>query len=287
MRSPVVWLGGKSRLAPVLNSLLPRHNTYVEVFGGGASLLFYKRPSPVEVYNDTDEGLVNFFRVLRSPKKCALLRRKLEMTPYSRAEFRTLRNVDGERISDVERAYRWFCVMRMNFGSQLGKSWGVSIHGSSCGVASCVHRFQASAATVEQACVRVRDLVVECRDWRKLCLRYDSVNTLLFLDPPYAPSTRRSGRYVHEMTEDDHAELVQFLLHCRSKIILCGYDNPAYQDLLRRGWWKMSRPSRCCLNNRPGSNRPRQHRVESIWLNYKVKVFATVDSGKGLLQPPA
>ena len=66
MRSPISWFGGKMRLAKRIVPLLPPHTTYVEPFGGGAAVLFAKPPSPVEVYNDLDGGLVNFFRVLRN-----------------------------------------------------------------------------------------------------------------------------------------------------------------------------------------------------------------------------
>lgn len=68
--------------------LIPPHHTYVEVFGGGAALLFNKEPSPVEVYNDIDGNLVNFFRVLRDPEKFQRFYQLLQLTPYSREEFR-------------------------------------------------------------------------------------------------------------------------------------------------------------------------------------------------------
>lgn len=44
--------------------LIPPHKIYVEPFGGGASLLFAKEPSPVEVYNDIDSAV----RVIASCK---------------------------------------------------------------------------------------------------------------------------------------------------------------------------------------------------------------------------
>lgn len=71
LRSPICWFGGKGLMVSKLLPLIPPHHIYVEVFGGGASLLFAKEPSPVEVYNDIDSGLVNFFRVLRDPEKFA------------------------------------------------------------------------------------------------------------------------------------------------------------------------------------------------------------------------
>lgn len=65
-----------------LLKLMPlKHQEYVEVFGGGASLLFAKTPSPLEVYNDLDQGLVNFFRVLRDPETFERFRHAVEATP--------------------------------------------------------------------------------------------------------------------------------------------------------------------------------------------------------------
>lgn len=61
LRSPIRWLGGKGLIVAKLLPLIPPHRIYVEPFGGGANLLLAKEPSLVEVYNDLDSGLVNFF----------------------------------------------------------------------------------------------------------------------------------------------------------------------------------------------------------------------------------
>ena len=82
--SPVKWFGGKAQLATRIVALLPEHHTYVEPFGGSAAVLLAKQPSPVEVLNDMDGDLVNFWFVLRDYP--AELERRLALTPYSRAE---------------------------------------------------------------------------------------------------------------------------------------------------------------------------------------------------------
>ena len=43
----------------------PPHTTYVEPFGGAASVLLNKDVVPVEIYNDLDTRITRLFRVLR------------------------------------------------------------------------------------------------------------------------------------------------------------------------------------------------------------------------------
>src|SRR3546814_12256195 len=58
-KRPVVrWHGGKWRLAAWVISFFPRHVTYVEPFGGGASVMLQKAPAKAELYNDLDETMI-------------------------------------------------------------------------------------------------------------------------------------------------------------------------------------------------------------------------------------
>jgi len=106
LRSPIKYVGGKGRMITKLLQFIPKHHTYVEPFGGGASLLFAKEPSPIEIYNDIDETLVSFFRVLRNPEKFAKFYHLVTLTPYSRAEFNTCRKTWQDEKDEVKRVYR-------------------------------------------------------------------------------------------------------------------------------------------------------------------------------------
>lgn len=66
LNSPIKWVGGKSRLRQQIIRLLPSHTCYVEPFCGAAWVLFAKPPSKVEIINDIDGDLINFFRVVKS-----------------------------------------------------------------------------------------------------------------------------------------------------------------------------------------------------------------------------
>jgi len=65
--SPICWVGGKRLLRKRILSLFPPHVCYVEVFGGAAWVLFGKDPSisQVEVLNDIDSELINFYEVVK------------------------------------------------------------------------------------------------------------------------------------------------------------------------------------------------------------------------------
>ena len=73
--------GGKYNMLPVILPLLPRHEVWLEAFAGAAWLTFAKPPAAVETINDLDDGVVNFYRVLRDPALLPALVAQLEQTP--------------------------------------------------------------------------------------------------------------------------------------------------------------------------------------------------------------
>ena len=86
-RPALRYHGGKWRLAPWIISHFPAHRTYVEPFGGGASVLMRKPRSYAEVYNDTNAEVVNVFRVLRDPDAAKELERRIRLTPFAPGTF--------------------------------------------------------------------------------------------------------------------------------------------------------------------------------------------------------
>src|SRR5688572_734019 len=106
LRPPVKWHGGKHYLAARISALFPRHHTYVEPFGGAASVLLNKEPAPVEVYNDVNERITRLFRVLR--ERGDELRQRLLLTPYSEREFESAFIPTDDEVEQARRDFvRW------------------------------------------------------------------------------------------------------------------------------------------------------------------------------------
>jgi len=275
MTSPIVWFGGKGNMVYKLVPLIPPHRIYVEVFGGGASLLFAKRPSPVEVYNDIDKGLVNFFRVIRDPEKFARFYHLVAFTPYSREEYDFCRATWEECEDEVERAYRWFVVARMSFSGVFGRSWSSVVTSSHKGMASTTSKWLYVLEMLPRIHERVMRVQIENMDFRKLIPRYDTPDTCFYCDPPYVEETRRElGVYPCEISLDDHRQLVDLLMTVRGKVILSGYRHPVYDPLEEAGWRRFDFETYCHAVGRTRETgiigegaAAGQARIESVWLS--------------------
>ena len=266
-------------MAKKLLPLVPKHRIYVEVFGGGASLLLSKEPSLVEVYNDLDAGLVNLFRVIRDPDLFAEFHRRVQLIPYSRGEFYRYRELwwSGQAPADpVENAVAFFVIARQSFGGLFGRSWSMSVSASRRGMASTVSRWLSAIDLLPEVAERFLRVQIECLDWRRLLPIYDTAETFFYLDPPYLPSTRKAGQYTHELSESDHEDLVDALLALKGKALLSGYANTLYTKLEAAGWRRRDFATVCFAAGRtrafgirgPGSATAKAPRTETVWANY-------------------
>ena len=269
-------------MVSTLLPLIPKHRIYVEAFGGAGALLFAKPRSAVEVYNDIDSGLVNLYRVLRDPESFQQLYKKAVLTPYSREEFYTMRETWSQTEDPVERAYRYYVVARMSFAGIFGNSWALWVAQSSRGISGATRSYLSALERLPEIHQRLSVVQIEHLDFRRIFQIYDSPETFFYLDPPYVPETRRAGEYAHEMSLEDHRELVGILLKIQGRALLSGYQHEVYGPLEEAGWARVDMITNCSVVGRTratglqgrGSLIHKQRRTESLWFNYAPPVAA-------------
>jgi DNA adenine methylase len=227
-----------------------------------ANLFFAKAPAPIEVLNDVDGGLVNFFRVLRDDEQRARLVDLLDYTPYSREEYRECLRTWQAVEAPVEKARRWYMVLQMSIGRRFGSGWGYEVTRNSRvrGFRNSIRRFDAIAE-------RLRYTQIENNDFRKVIKAYDSPNTLFYNDPPYVHDTRNAqDKYQHEMSLDDHRDLVGLLLNLRGMALLSGYRHEVYEPLEAAGWRLVTFPAKTSASLHPRERG--RDRLECLWVSH-------------------
>ena len=126
MKTIIPWIGGKSLLAKRIVSLFPDNiGRYIEVFGGGASVLFYKeKHAPFEVYNDADSQLVNLFKCVKFHR--SELQREISTYINSREVFEDIKELASIRgLTDIQRAAMFFVQAKISYGADR-RSFGCS-----------------------------------------------------------------------------------------------------------------------------------------------------------------
>ncbi|KOF17870.1 hypothetical protein AC244_16015 [Ensifer adhaerens] len=262
------WHGGKWRLAPWIIEHLPAHRVYVEPFGGAASVLIRKRRAYAEIYNDLDDEVVCLFRVLRDPVQAHRLRELLQLTPFARSEFKAAYEMTDDAL---ERCRRLVIRSFMGFGSNAHAS-AAKGHRST-GFRATSNRSGTTPATdwanypaaLDALVERLQGVVIENRPAVEVMAQHDREGTLHYVDPPYMHETRAQGNkydlgwrmYRHELTNDDHAELLDFLRNAAGMVVLSGYDAPLYNDMLA-DWSRVEKQTFA-----DGA----RERTEVLWLN--------------------
>lgn len=254
MRPVLKYPGAKNRLAPWICSRIPEHEVYLEPYFGSGAVFFHKPCSRIETVNDIDDNVVNFFQVLREyPDE---LISKLELTPYARAEYENaFIKTENDDIIEKARKFAVQCWMGFGCSNRYQNGFRTSQQSSSPTTTKQWHDFISIIPVITK---RLQNAQIEKRPAMKLLEMYDTEDVFIYLDPPYLPDIRKKYQYVHEMTYENHVELLEMVLNHPGKIMISGYESELYSTMLS-GWHYESRITR--------AERGIQRR-EFIWMNY-------------------
>lgn len=257
------WYGGKFSHLDFLTPLLPSDAThFCDVFGGSAAVLLNVGPYPVETYNDIDSDLVNFFATLRDRHEELLW--AINLTPFSREELaRACEPVVG--LPDVERARRFYIRARQTRTglaqtSSAGR-WAHCVLTSRAGMSGSVSRWLGSVDGLANIVTRLQRVQIENAPAIEVVQRYDTPETLFYLDPPYVHAARGdTASYGFEMTDAEHHELAEYLAVIRGRAVISGYRTKLYDDLFR-DWHRIDA-------NEQRISSVNAMRQESVWMNF-------------------
>lgn len=233
--SLIRWAGGKNRQLKDLLPLIPHSKSYIEPFGGGASVLLNRTKMPVEVYNDLDGALVNLFQVVRDDQMFAEFAHKLDWVLYAKEEFRTaVDSYDDETLGRIDRAILFYTMLNQSISGKRLASAGDFARGR---MDSLAERFKMRQAKLGAIHNRLRGVQIECRDALDVLQEWDGPDSVFYCDPPYVLDTRSKRKYYAiEPGDEYHVQLVDVLLSVRGMVILSGYDHPIYERLRDSGW---------------------------------------------------
>ncbi|MEM6328236.1 MAG: DNA adenine methylase [Bacteroidota bacterium] len=250
----------------------PAHSHYVEPWGGGAGVLLCKRPLPrggVEVYNDLDDGVVTFFRVLREQPDALI--RAVSLTPFSRREFETaceLHEAGMQALDDVERARRLVVRSHQGFGSAAAtrrhrSGWRGGVVRSWTTPTDDWDQLPAVLSAVAARLARVT--IEHCPALDCIGRHGKGPGVLIYADPPYLRSTRAtdSACYGVEMTNEEHAEALTALVAAADRgcaVVVSGYGSELY-DAALADWRRVEFET--TANGQTGAAR----RTECLWLS--------------------
>ncbi len=266
---PLKWHGGKGMMAHKIVGLFPPHLHYVEPFAGGLSVLLARDPEGVsEVVNDLNGDVANFWAVLRSPTEFREFARLVEATPFSEGLFRGI-GPDVAAPLPVDHAWRFFVRCRQSLAGRLRSFTGVTKTRTRRGMNNEVSAWLTAVEGLSAVHERLKRVLVLNRDALDVITGHDGPQTLFYLDPPYLAETRTAPSvYAHEMTEDQHRELLDTLADVKGKFLLSGYRSDLYDRYAGEFGWHRTDFE---VANHAAGGKAKRRMVECVWSNFDPK----------------
>lgn len=272
IRSPLSYVGGKYYSRDRILCAFPSstsYTTYCEPFVGACHIILAKRPyNHLEIINDANKDLVNFWMQCRNhPEE---LQHLIDTLPYARSLYDDwqISLFDNTPIDDMERAVRWFYVLRSAIGGIIRQSkgnWGyqVAMDNTAKLQAFSMHR---ATSLFTALSTRLANVQIECRDFEKIITTYGRSSTFFYCDPPYI-----DAEFYYEgvppFTMRDHERLAHVLNTTSAQVAVSYYPHEALNTLYPAHKWR--RITWDVYKNAERTQGKRQVAQEMLLMNYQ------------------
>lgn len=210
--------------------MFPGHTLYCEPFLGGGAIFWNKQRSAVEVINDTNRELINFYSVVQ--QQFAALEKEIAISLHSRDLHRKAQVIytNPDMFSEIKRAWAVWMLANQGFSSKIDGTWGYDKTRNTMGVKI---RNKRNSFSIEYA-MRMQDVQIECADALRIIRSRDFKDAFFYCDPPYFNSD--CGHY-DGYTEEDFEMLLKALSQLEGKFLLSSYRSDVLQAYIDAHGW--------------------------------------------------
>lgn len=256
LKTPIKYWGGKQQLADKIISIMPLHLCYTEAFFGGGAVFFKKPISKVEVINDINDNMVNFYKTLK--RNFEGLKDEIDVTLYSEHQYKEAKDLwKNGGDSKVLRAWAVFVLSHQSFSGNLGASWAFSDTRN-----QAAYFDKMKQVFDERYVKRLENVQIFCRDAINVIENTDNETTFHFIDPPYFNSD--CGHY-DGYSEEDFKDLLNLLSSVKGKFLLTTYPSALLEEYtLKNGWHTIKNEMHLSASTKAGATK-----TEVFTMNYE------------------
>ena len=255
------YYGGKSPSKSVTKWIVgllgyDKRKSYIEPFAGMLGVLLSRPPVDIEIVNDLDSNLVNWWRCVRDhPEEMAY---QIYHTPRSRELFvEAIRDLPTE-TDKIKRAVLYHTILSQGVtNSGTATNWGV--HYSHIGKYG-----KWNGSLFKPLSKRLFNTQLENKNAVEILKRtVDIENTLIYCDPPYKNSV-----VIHYGKNQiaDHNEFIELLQAQKGDVAISGYDD----QFDKLDWIRHETQNVFNAMNVSGQNKT-GNRTEVLWTNFEPK----------------
>ena len=258
LKTPISYYGGKQSMLKHILPIIPEHRVYVEPFFGGGAVFWAKEQSEVEIVNDLNGNVVNFYQQLKT--NFNELKQMIDATPYSREVYKNAMVIyeTPYLFSPVHKAWAFWVGTVQGFSNKIG-SWRSATQRSK----ESKLNFNKKVGFTASLCQRLELTQIECKDAVELILKQDSEDAFFYIDPPYVGANQ--GHY-GGYTQEHFNALLQVLSGIKGKFLLSSYPNDELEAFRLKYGWYSSDKDMVLSASRDSSKR----KTEALTANYVI-----------------
>ena len=267
MKTPISYYGGKQSLSNIILTIIPEHKIYCEPFFGGGAIFFAKEPSAVEIINDTNRELINFYKVARD--EFPALEHEISLSLHSRDMHRQAQVIyaNPDMFDSVKRAWALWILANSSYGNKLDGCFGYDRTGGTS--LKLDNKRNSFTSEYER---RLEKVQIENCDAIRVITSRDTDETFFYIDPPYVGAYQ--GHYDGYMQED-FDNLLSTLEAIKGKFLLSSYRNEKLQECVKRNGWHCQELKMYCSMT---SNAKKTHsKVEVLTANFPFAISVKQD----------